>query len=73
MSDDGCSSLYGRRSWRDDDGLLTIEFLTEDGLYSVGGLSDIEAFNYADEIEAAGDDWEPIAAKWAGGYRNAQP
>ena len=67
------TDTYGRRMWRDDDGLYTIEFLLDGGLYSVTGLSDIEVLNYADEIEAADDDWEPVAARWASGYRNAQP
>jgi hypothetical protein len=66
------TDAFGYRSWRDEAG-LTIELLTEGGLYSVGGLSYVEAFNYCDDIEAAGDDWEPVAARWANGYRNAQP
>lgn len=57
------------------DGLFAYELHVDaDTCYRVGGLSDIEMFNFCDELEAAGDDWVPVVQqRWALGYRNATP
>ena len=56
------------------DGLFAYECHADpDTCYRVSGLSDIERFNFADELEAAGDDWLLVVQRWALGYRNDTP
>jgi hypothetical protein len=36
-------------------------------------MTDIEVLNLCDELDAAGDNWEPILRRWAQGYRDTHP
>ena len=36
-------------------------------------LTDIEAFNLADELENAGNAWDQVIERWSCGYRNDNP
>ena len=66
--------MYAQRGWRDEStGLFHYEYLSARGLFVIDGLTLIEGFNLCDELEAAGDDWEPVLQRWAQGYRNAIP
>jgi hypothetical protein len=65
---------YVHRAYRDPSTkLFTYEYLSESGLYRIQDMNDIELLNLCDELDAAGDNWEPVLHRWALGYRDSQP